>query len=163
MNLADLTRTVDSETVTKLIKTQFGTDYNIGNLGLKETVTLLNDTDKLIVEFKLKNNLHSSENDPSYMKLLMVNEAVDRRATELTKVTPIQESEMENKLLTKALKIAAMGGKLSEDQLQALRITESMQSVLRNQKTGELCLLKAKLHQHKQLLQHKISQTKFRQ
>jgi len=142
MNLADLTRTVDSETVTKLIKTQFGTDYNIGNLGLKETVTLLNDTDKLIVEFKLKNNLHSSENDPSYMKLLMVNEAVDRRATELTKVTPIQESEMENKLLTKALKIAAMGGKLSEDQLQALRITESMQSVLRNQKTAQTFMRK---------------------
>ena len=138
MNLAEFTKPVDAKAVAEQIKTQFGTDYNIGNLNLKESVKLLNKTDNLIVEFKHKDNLYSSENNASYMKLIMVNEAAIKRAIELTKATKIQESDMENKLLNKALKIAALGGKLSENQLKALRISEGMQAVLRNQQTAQI-------------------------
>jgi len=159
MNLTDLTKPVDAKKITDLIKTQFGTEYNIVNLNLKESVKLLNKTDQMIVEFKQTKNLHSSENDASYMKLLMVNEAADKRAIDLTKTTQIQESEMENKLLTKALKIAAYGGQLSEDQLQALRISEDMASVLRNQKTAQTFMRKiVESKKAKKLMENEIGQ-----
>jgi len=159
MNLTDLTRPVDAKAVASLIKTQFGTDYNIANLNLKESVQLLNKTDRLIVEFKQKHNLHESENNASYMKLIMVNEAADKQAIELTKTTQIQESKMENKLLTKALKIAALGGNLSEDQLKALRLSEGMTAVLRNQKTAQTFMRKiVESKKAKKLLENEIGQ-----
>ena len=135
MNLSDLTKPVDANTVAELIKNQFGVEYKIPQR-LKESINLLNKTDNLIVKFKQNNNLHESENNSSYMKLLMVNEAAAKRVSELTSTTQIQESEMKNKLLTKALKIAALGGTLSEEQLNAMRITESMKAVLSNKDTA---------------------------
>ena len=158
MNLTDLAKPVDSATVAELIKTQFGKDYNIDKLGLKESVALLNKTEQLIVEFKQTNNLYSSENNATYMKLIMVNEAADKKAIELTKATQIQESDMENKLLTKALKIAAKGGKLSEDQLKALQISEGMQSVLRNQKTAQTFMRKIVESKKAALMENEINQ-----
>ena len=135
MNLSDLTKPVDANTVAELIKNQFGVEYKMPQR-LKESINLLNKTDNLIVKFKQNNNLHESENNSSYMKLLMVNEAAAKRVSELTSTTQIQESEMKNKLLTKALKIAALGGTLSEEQLNAMRITESMKAVLSNKDTA---------------------------
>jgi len=159
MNLDDLSKPVDATAVADLIKAQFGTNYNIEKLNLKESVKLLNNTDKLLVEFKQKNDLYSSENNASYMKLLMVNEAADKRAAELTTSKQIQESEMNNKLLNKALKIAALGGTLSEGQLQALRISEDMQSVLRNQKTAQTFMKKiVESKKAKKLLENEIGQ-----
>jgi hypothetical protein len=141
MHLTELTPAVTSAKVTNLIKTQFGTEYNVARLGLAESVNLLNKTNKLIVEFKLKDNLHSSENNASYMKLLMLNEAATMRATELTGAQKLQESTM-NKNFTKALKIAAMGGTLKESHIKALKLSENMQSVLRNQKTAQAFMRK---------------------
>jgi len=161
MNLADLTKPVDANTVAELIKNQFGVDYKIP-AKLKESINLLNKTDSLIVKFKQNNNLHESENNSSYMRLLMVNEAAAKRVTELTATTQIQESEMKNKLLTKALKIAALGGTLSEDQLTALRITESMKAVLTNKDTARTFMRKMvetkKASNAKKLMENEIGQ-----
>lgn len=137
MNLANLTRPLNAKKVIEIIKTQFGSDYNINNLNLVETVNLLNKTDELIVKFKHQSNLYESENNASYMKLLMLNEAATKKATELTQAHKLQESEMNNRIFTKALKIAAYGGQLTEAQLKALPISENMRSVLRNQKTAQ--------------------------
>ena len=137
MNLTDLTKSIDSAEVIKQIKDQFGVNYKIEKLGLKEAVDMLNNTEKLIVAFKQKHNIYESQNDASYMKLVMLHEAANKKALELTDKTKVQESQMENKLFTKALKIAAMGGQLTEEQLQALRVSEDMQSVLRSKPTAQ--------------------------
>ncbi len=161
MNLNDLTKPVDAAAVTELIKTQFGVDYNIDKLRLKESVQLLNKTDSLIMEFKQNENLHESENNASYMKLIMVHEAATKRVTALTNHIQIQESEMKNKLLTKALKIAALGGTLSEEQLTALRITESMKAVLTNKNTARTFMRKmveSKKASNKALMENEIAQ-----
>jgi uncharacterized protein (DUF1330 family) len=142
MNLDDLTKPVDAKTVADLINAQFGTNYKIDKLRLKESVGLLNKTDQMIVEFKQKENLYDSENNAAYMKLLMVNEAAAKQVTELTNHINIQESEMKNKLLPKALKIAALGGTLTEKQLDALRINESMKAVLRNKGAAQQVMRK---------------------
>lgn len=142
MQLIDLTKPVDATVVAEQIKTQFGVDYNIPIKPLKESVYLLNETARLIVKFKQTNNLHESQNNASYMRLIMVNDAAQKRVNELTSTIQIKESEMKNKLLHKALKIAAHGGTLSEDQLTALRITESMKAVLRNKGTAQTFMRK---------------------
>jgi len=136
MNLKDLTRPVNSKRVADVIKTQFGVDYKIEKLGLSEAVKLLNKTDSMINEFKHNNSLHESENNASYMKLIMLNEAVSKRANELTRTHNLQESKM-NTIFIKALKIAALGGELTEGQLKKLKISENMKSVLRNQKISQ--------------------------
>jgi len=160
MNLSELTKPVDASAVADLIKIQFGADYKIGNLKLKESINLLNKTTGMIAEFKQKENLHSSENNASYMKLIMVNEAATKRVSELTANIQIQESEMKNKLLTKALKIAAHGGTLSEEQLTALRITESMKAVLQNKNTARTFMRKmieAKKNQNTAIMESEIA------
>lgn len=135
MNLEDLTPAVTSAKVSKLIKIQFGSDYNIGNLALTESIKLLNKTNSMIVEFKNKKNLHQSENNELYMKTLMVNEAAYKRAEELTEAPQLQGNEM-NKIYVKALKIAALGGQLSEAQLKALKVSQPLQQVLESKETA---------------------------
>ena len=158
MNLNDLTKPIDSTVVAEQIKTQFGTDYNIEKLGLKESVALLNKTDQLIVEFKQTHSLYESESNSTYMKLIMVNEAATRRATELTAAKTIQESDMENKLLAKALKIATKGGQLSEEQLTALRISDDMKAILRSQSLSESFMRKLVESKKSKIMESEINQ-----
>lgn len=157
MNLTDLTKSIDSAEVIKQIKDQFGVNYKIDRLGLKEAVDMLNNTEKLIVAFKQKHNIYESQNDASYMKLVMLHEAANKKALELTNKTKVQESQMENKLFTKALKIAAMGGQLTEQQLQALRVSEDMQSVLRSKPTAQKFMQKI-VESKKMLKENELSQ-----
>jgi len=136
MNLKDLTPALTAKTVSKQIKTQFGANYNVEKLGLSESVKLLNKTNNMIVEFKHTSNLHESENNASYMKLIMVNEAAYKRAEELTEAPNLQGTEMNNTYV-KALKIAALGGQLSEAQLKALQVSQPMQQVLESQESAQ--------------------------
>lgn len=139
MNLIDLTKPVNAKKVAELIKLQFGSEFDIANANLTESVAVLNKTSQKIVEFKHKGNLHESQNNASYMKLRMLNEAAEKRATELT--LELQESEM-NKKLASALKIAATGGTLTMEQLESLRVSEDMQAVLKSPKTAQAFMQK---------------------
>lgn len=141
MNLTDLSRPVDSRRVSDLINTQFGTDYNIKALSLNESVTLLNKTGSMIAKFKRKGNLHESQNNASYMKLIMLKEAAEKRVGELVKSLRLQESHMNKKFLH-ALKIAALGGSISESHLKRLKVSESMQAVLRNKGAAQAFMKK---------------------
>lgn len=129
MNLADLDRPVDSKRVADLIKSQFGTNFDVAKLTLGESLKLAIKANNMIVEYKQTNDYYNSQNDASYMKLLMLKEAAEKRANELTR--KLQESPMNQKLI-QALKIAAQGGKLTEGQLADLGVSKSMQSVLRD-------------------------------
>lgn len=156
MDLTDLVKPINSSKVAKLIKVQFGEDYNIDNLNLTESVKLLNKTDHMLVEFKLKKNIHDSQNNASYLKLRMVNEAAEKRATELTQT--IQESEM-NKKFADALKIAATGGRLTMEQLESLRVSEDMQAILASQKTARAFMQKVvESRKAKKLMEGEIDQ-----
>ncbi len=141
MNLTDFSPILNSKKVATQIKTQFGSDYNISNLNLTESIDLLNKTDNLVFKFKLNENIHTSENNPSYMKLIMVNEAAFKRASEIIEAPQTKGSKMTNNYVT-ALKIAAMGGKLSEAQLKSLKVSSGMQSVLENQKKAQAFMRK---------------------
>ena len=92
------------------------------------------------------------------MKLIMVNEAATRRATELTAAKTIQESDMENKLLAKALKIATKGGQLSEEQLTALRISDDMKAILRSQSLSESFMRKLVESKKSKIMESEINQ-----
>lgn len=133
MNLDDLQKPVDSNRVADLIKSQFDKKYDISKLTMTEARKLIKKTDQMIYEFKTQNNYHDSHNNASYMKLLMLKEAAEKRAKELTN---LQESNM-NKKLASALKIAAQGGTLTENQLEDLKVSETMKSVLRHKKTAQ--------------------------
>ena len=128
MNLDDLQKPVDSTKVSSLIKSQFGKEYDISKLNVTEANTLAKKADKMIYEYKMQNNYHNGQSNSSYMKLLMLKEAAEKRAHELYN---LQESTM-NKKLASALKIAAAGGTLTESQLADLNVSETMKSVLRN-------------------------------
>ena len=136
MNLDDLTQAVTSAKINKQIKTQFGSNYNIENLGLNESIALQKKTSGMIVEFKNKKNLHQSENNELYMKTLMVNEAASKRVFEIVESQQPKGSKMNNKFTT-ALKIAAMGGELTEAQLKALQVSVPMQQVLESKQSAQ--------------------------
>ena len=135
MNLDDLNPAQTSANVSKQIKTQFGNDYNIEALSITESIKLLNKTNKMVTTFKNTQNLHESHNNASYMKLIMLSEAAYRRAEELSEI-PQQQGNKMNRNYVKALKIAALGGKLSEAQLKALRVSQPLQQVLESKETA---------------------------
>ena len=139
MNLNDLDRPVDSKRVSDLLKSQFGSGYNIQRMSLGESLTLSVKTKEMISEYKRMKNYYTSQNDASFMKLLMINEAAEKRANELTR--KLRESTM-NKQLIQALKIAAQGGKLTEGQLKSLNVSNSMRSVLRDSKAAQAFMRK---------------------
>jgi len=156
MNLADLSKPIDSKTVSKLLKKQFGKEYKVETMSLKEAVLTLNKTDRMLEKFRRTNNLFESYNNETFLRVRMFNEAVEKRAAEL--IQNLQESTM-NKKFSTALKIAAKGGILSEEQLKALRLSEDLESVLRSAKTAKMFMQKiVESRRAKKLMEGEIEQ-----
>lgn len=131
MTLSDLSKPVDSARILELIRSQFATKYNLSRLGLTESTNVLTKTNTLIARLKQKSNIHESQHSVAYTKLIMLKEAVNRHISELADVQPKQETKMNTKF-TQALKAVAQGKQLRESHIRSLRLSESMQTVLRS-------------------------------
>mgnify|MGYP006282626341 CR=1 FL=1 len=130
MNLQELTKTVNSAEISRLLKKQFGKEYNLSTMGLHESKQLLSKANKAIAKYKQHNGIHNSETDPSYMKMFMVKEAATKRINELLSENK-QEPQMTNNYV-KALKKVAAGGSLSENEIKSLRVSPGLRKVLEN-------------------------------
>jgi len=131
MNLKEFIPAMTTSEATANIKRQFGKTLNLADLNLTETIKLLNKTNKLIVETKNSEKIHTSHQSKGYLKAMMVNEAALTHAIELTKGTSM------NKHYVSALKIVALGGKLSEAQISSLKVSSKMKAVLESQESSQ--------------------------
>jgi urease gamma subunit len=123
MNLQDLTPSVTSKQIANLLRAQFGKKYDLSGLSLKESKELLSRSSKALNKYREVKNLHESQNDPAYVKLLMLKEAAEKRIQEH------QESKMKNSYV-QALKKVASGGRLSESEIRRLKVSKGLRGIL---------------------------------
>jgi len=60
----------------KALKENFNTDLNLGKLGLKETADMLKKVKGLLATVKESNDIHTSEQNPAYLKLIFMEQAL---------------------------------------------------------------------------------------
>lgn len=127
MNLQDLTPKLTSTGVASQLKKQFGKEYQVDSMNLKESKALLDRTNTLMAQYKKANTVFESESDPRYMKLLLLRDAASKRISEISESQKIMKSDY-----VKALRHVAGGGTLSEAQLAKLQVSAGLKRVLEN-------------------------------
>lgn len=75
MRLTDLDRT---NTPVKALKENFALDFDVSNLDKAKTRTMLNRVKGLINETRKSRDFHGAENNPSYMKLVFMEQALSQ-------------------------------------------------------------------------------------
>lgn len=89
MNLTDLQERKKSKLATKVLRESFQYDIDLSNFNVKSTVNMLTKVRTLIKESKSSTRIHSSHRDPAYLKLLMMEQALDGHLRDLRSQTRI--------------------------------------------------------------------------
>ena len=138
MNLDDLSKPVTADVVNSAINKQFGTNLQITKLNIRESIQVMNRSNEVLEKLRLTDNYHTSHNNKEYMKTLMISEATFKHATALLESKGIKMK----KSYTSALKIAAMGGELSEAQIKSLKVSTAMGQILESQEKAQMFMRK---------------------
>jgi hypothetical protein len=161
MNLNELAKKDTATNYANTYKAQFGVDINLDELTLKETSKLLSKTIKLINEYRHSHKFHTSQNNSSYMQMLMLEETLTAKALELNEagdpgsfggnntntgksMKPIIPGQMSGEYAN-ALKKTAMGEDISAKEYKKLKkrgISESLLTVLDSKDTARAFMRK---------------------
>ena len=76
MNLQDLHENKKSKLATRVLKETFNTKLNLNKLTVKEARTMLAKVRNLIAETRTSRKNHVSQNNPEYLKLMMIEQAL---------------------------------------------------------------------------------------
>jgi len=137
MDIKDLTPKLTTKRIEQLYKRQFSDNININKLSLKESNQLLNKSIKLLNEFKSKHDVHTSQMNPSYLKLKMIKEAAELRTAKLLKTKHKLNERKMNKKYLKALKYVAEGKQLTKSQLSSINASTKLKSVLESSSSAK--------------------------
>jgi hypothetical protein len=155
MNLNELAEQDTSTKYANTYKAQFGVDIKLDDLTLKETSKLLVKSQELISEFRHSHKFHTSQNDSSYMQMIMIEETLTTKVQELKEagdpgsfggnnkntgksMKPIIPGQMSGEYAN-ALKKTAMGEDISAKEYKKLKkrgISESLLTVLDSKDTA---------------------------
>jgi len=144
MNLTDLSQPVSVAVIEKQYKNQFKNEISVSNLSEVSSKRLLSKTNDMITEFKTIQKSRNYENNPTYIRLQMVKEAVTIHLVDLKENANNQQvkiNEMKNNYI-KALKHVAKGGSLSESQITQLNVSPSMRTVLESTVAAKSFMMK---------------------
>ncbi len=153
MNLQHLARPKSSTKYAKIFESQFGVNIKL-NLNLKQATRYLNETKKIIAEYRKSTKFHSSQHDTHYMQGLMLEQALTQKVKELSEadagsfggnntntgktMKPIVPGKMSGEYAN-ALKKTAMGEDISVKEWKKLKkrgISENLLVVLESKKTS---------------------------
>ncbi len=153
MNLQHLAKPQSSKKYAKIFESQFGAKLKL-NLNLKQATRYLNETKKIITEYRQSTKFHSSQQDSTYMQGLMLEQALTQKVKELSEadagsfggnnintgktMKPIVPGKMSGEYAN-ALKKTAMGEDISVKEWKKLKkrgISENLLVVLESKKTS---------------------------
>lgn len=89
MNLTDLQENKKSKLAIKVLRENFNYDMNLSKLDIKNTHEMLSRVKTLIKESKTSTRVHSSHRDPTYLKLVMMEQALSGHLRDLRSQTRI--------------------------------------------------------------------------
>jgi len=134
MNLTDLTPSISSNKMESIYRNQFSKQIAISTLPLKESANMLTKVRKLIKEFTKSSSIHVAENNPTYLRLKMVEESAIKRINEFAEIYNKEKKHMKKNLFTEALKKVVSGDKLTENAIIRYAPTYKLRDTLRSQK-----------------------------
>jgi len=137
MNLNDLTPNITVTQIETLYKNQFSKPLNVSSLTLKESKKMLTVTQRMLTEFKKTKRSQYSEQNPTYLKLRMVEEATSRRIADLVESYTDKEnsgSRIMTNNYVKALRAVALGKKLKESHIKSLKVSRGLRRILESRK-----------------------------
>lgn len=145
MKLQELAAPKQTQQISKVFESYFGSRLSVDQLNAKQTRTMLNRVRGLIGEHRQTTARHFSEQNPSYLKLVMMEQALASRLAEVAPaapgtatVTPQQQQQAVAKVkdpkLAAALKKSQTGQNLTPDEQKLVAGAALMQaeSRLRN-------------------------------
>ncbi len=140
MNLNDFSPDMTVARLESIYKNQFSKELKVSNLTLKESKKLLQNTHKMIAEFKRTGaKARYAEKNPTYLRLKMVEEAVSIRIANLAKELSTKLNEGSRTMTpkyVKALRAVASGKKLKESQIKSLKVSRGLRQILESRKTS---------------------------
>lgn len=127
MKLQELTLTNKTKIAESAINSQFGDRLNFAKATKYQLKSALGKTQDLIREFKNSVRFHQSQQDPRYLKLIMVEQALTSRLDEMTQTNPVDQANLAQGVKKAA---AAMGDASQAKNLQtAIDKTEKGQTL----------------------------------
>lgn len=144
MNLQDFSPAITVSKLETLFKKQFSENIKFSALSLKESKTALVKTQRLINEFKRSGvDAQKAETNPKYLKLKMIEEAVQLRISNIR--SNLKDYKSGSQTMTpkyvKALSAVASGTRLKESTIQSLGVTEGLAKVLES-RTSSIALIR---------------------
>jgi hypothetical protein len=174
MNLQHLAKPQSSKKYAKIFESQFGAKLKL-NLNLKQATRYLNETKKIIAEYRQSTKFHSSQQDSTYMQGLMLEQALTQKVKELSEadagsfggnntntgktMKPIVPGKMSGEYAN-ALKKTAMGEDISVKEWKKLKkrgISENLLVVLESKKTS-IKLMRKIVESKRTLTEDEVSQ-----
>lgn len=146
MKLQELAAPKQTQQISKVFESYFGSRLSVDQLNAKQTRTMLSRVRGLIKEHRQTTARHFSERNPSYLKLVMMEQALASRLSEVAPVAPVQTpqqqqqqqqqavSKVKDPKLAAALKKSSAGQTLTPDEQKLVAGAALMQaeSRLRN-------------------------------
>lgn len=88
MKLQELAAAKPTQQISKVFESYFGAKFNVSSLSAKQTKSMLQRVRGVIAEHQNSTARHTSERNPGYLKLVMVEQALAARLAEMQPVAP---------------------------------------------------------------------------
>jgi hypothetical protein len=135
MNLNDLAPKLDSKKLSEAYSSQFGKKVNASSVSREAAIRMLRETRERIAEIKSSRSGHYRETNPTYLKLMFMEQALSARVAESQPESKVKVMNSKAKYMN-AVKTVAVGGKLTESQLAALGVSKNLLSVLESRESA---------------------------
>jgi hypothetical protein len=129
MNLNDLAPKLNSKKLSEHYTSQFGKKVDVSSVSHAAAVQMLNETRAKIAEFKSSREGHYRETNTNYLKLMFMEQALSAKVAESQPESKVKVMNSKAKYMN-AVKTVAVGGKLTESELQSLGVSKNLLSVL---------------------------------
>ena len=83
MNLQELGQQHTSQAYANIYKSQFGVEVDLNELNIDDSIKLWNKTRRTISEVRHSKKIHTSQYNPSYLKMVMLEQALSSKIKEL--------------------------------------------------------------------------------
>lgn len=140
MKLHELEHTSRVDTISKVFESQFGTSLNTGQMSADKARGLLRKVRGIMAEHKNSSSYYTSEQDPRFIKLIMMEQSLEALVTEYGSVGTTGTSsapaaiDMNDPKTKMAMQKASRGQTLTPDEQKTMNAIALMQKEAKKQK-----------------------------
>ena len=134
MNLTDLTPRMTAEKLSEAYTVRFGKSVDVTALNEAAAESMLVEARAKIAEIKSSKNAHQRETSETYLKLMVMEQALAARVEE-SAAEKVKQMNPKQKFMN-AVKTVAVGESLTESQVAELGVSAKLASVLESQESA---------------------------